>query len=60
MGSNNLINASVQMTNKHLHLSSRKCKTKPQLNITVHQYGEGNGTRLQYFCLENPMDGEAW
>ena len=21
---------------------------------------EGNGTSLQYFCLENPMDGEAW
>ena len=21
---------------------------------------EGNGTRLQYFCLENPMDGGAW
>ena len=23
-------------------------------------YGEGNGTPLQYSCLENPMDGEAW
>ena len=22
--------------------------------------GEGNGTPLQYSCLENPMDGEAW
>ena len=23
--------------------------------------GEGNGTPLQYFfCLENPIDGEAW
>ena len=22
--------------------------------------GEGNGTPLQYFCLENPMDGEVW
>ena len=21
---------------------------------------EGNGTPLQYFCLENPMDGGAW
>ena len=20
----------------------------------------GNGTPLQYFCLENPMDGGAW
>ena len=22
--------------------------------------GEGNGTPLQYSCLESPMDGEAW
>ena len=22
--------------------------------------GEGNGTPLQYFCLENPMDGGPW
>ena len=22
--------------------------------------GEGNGTPLQYFCLENPMDRRAW
>ena len=22
--------------------------------------GEGNGNSLQYSCLENPMDGEAW
>ena len=24
------------------------------------QDGEGNGTPLQYSCLENPMDGGAW
>ena len=23
-------------------------------------WGEGNGTPLQYSCLENPMDGGAW
>ena len=22
--------------------------------------GEGNGNPLQYFCLENPMDGRTW
>ena len=22
--------------------------------------GEGNGTPLQYFCLENPVDGGVW
>ena len=28
-------------------------------NIIV-DYGEGNGTPLQYSCLDNPMDGGAW
>ena len=26
----------------------------------VRSPGEGNGSPLQYSCLENPMDGEAW
>ena len=26
----------------------------------VIPFGEGNGTPLQYSCLENPMDGGAW
>ena len=25
-----------------------------------YENGEGNGTPLQYSCLENPMDGGAW
>ena len=30
-------------------------------NIPSYLYvGEGNGTPLQYSCLENPMDGGAW
>ena len=34
--------------------------------VTLHNsfffffFGEGNGTPLQYSCLENPMDGGAW
>ena len=28
-------------------------------SVTVSM-GEGNGTALQYSCLENPMDGGAW
>ena len=24
------------------------------------RYGEGNGNPLQYSCLKNPMNGEAW
>ena len=29
----------------------------PELGIAP---GEGNGTPLQYSCLENPMEGGAW
>ena len=29
-------------------------------NISSVVSGEGNGTPLQYSCLENPMDGGAW
>ena len=32
-------------------------KNKDKYHILT---GEGNGTPLQYFCLENPMDGGAW
>ena len=28
--------------------------------VLVSIIGEGNGTPLQYSCLENPMDGGAW
>ena len=38
------------MVNK---LKMDKCKT---IKVT----GEGNGTPLQYSCLENPMDGGAY
>ena len=27
---------------------------------TRFELGEGDGTLLQYSCLENPMDGGAW
>ena len=37
---------------------------KPTLYFCFHSFrichGEGNGTPLQYSCLENPMDGGAW
>ena len=28
--------------------------------LIVGDFGKGNGTPLQYSCLENPMDGGAW
>ena len=33
---------------------------KSNLGATLLSIGEGNGTPLQYSCLENPMDGGAW
>ena len=39
-----------------------KIRNKKGGNSLVVQWlgGEGNGTPLQYSCLENPMDGGAW
>ena len=31
-----------------------------RMGNVVFYNGEGNGTPLQYSCLENPMDGGAW
>ena len=30
------------------------------INLPKETNGEGNGTPLQYSCLENPTDGGAW
>ena len=32
----------------------------PFISFSALIAGEGNGTPLQYSCLENPMDGGAW
>ena len=34
--------------------------TLPKFISLIHSCREGNGTPLQYSCLENPMDGGAW
>ena len=42
---------------------SRACAPPCDLMILTTcggRIGEGNGTPLQYSCLENPMDGGAW
>ena len=40
-----------------VHLETDISFRKDPSNIFL---GEGNGTPLQYSCLENPMDGGAW
>ena len=37
-----------------------KCMESCKLVGPRLKNGEGNGTPLQYSCLENPMDGGAW
>ena len=42
-----------------------KCSLSlPNLSSILTKYkfsiGEGNGTPIQYSCLESPMDGGAW
>ena len=39
---------------------SNLCTRWIDLSLSATLYGEGNGTPLQYFCLENSMDGWAW
>ena len=35
-------------------------RTKGGIGKSKAVVGEGNGTPLQYSCLDNPMDGGAW
>jgi len=34
--------------------------SKGRFYIYIYINGEGNGTPLQYSCLENPLDRGAW
>ena len=42
-----------------LFLSSTQKQVEPKAH-TSQLNGEGNGTPLQYSCLENPIDGGPW
>ena len=37
-----------------------KMRLKGKIRLVEVKGGEGNGTPLEYSCLENPMDGGAW
>ena len=42
-------------------MSTKETQVKIRVQMWLIAYvGEGNGTPLQYSCLENPMDGGAW
>ena len=57
-------NCTISHSHYSLHISPHPCQC---LLLFFFYYshssgynGEGKGTPLQYFCLENPMDGGAW
>ena len=41
-------------------LSALRCLSYLINSFLTDINGEGNGTPLQYSCLENPIDGGAW
>ena len=45
---------------RHNAVASRITVPSPPKIFTFLSWREGNGTPLQYSCLENPMDGGAW
>ena len=55
-----LVDKKVNITNSmNIYFFSFLLSTSLK-HIIVYKVGEGNGTPLQYSCLENPMDGGAW
>ena len=47
----------LEKINFHSNPKERQCQLILKLVLNC---GEGNGTPIQYSCLENPMDGGAW
>ena len=48
------------LKNSHIQSNFKKNKSEDIFRNKYTMTGEGNGTPLQYSCLENPMDGGAW
>ena len=48
------------MTTKNVSRCCQMSLRGKTTQLTTISLGEGNGTPLQYSCLENPMDGGAW
>ena len=44
----------------NLRANARDTRDMSSIPGSGRSPGEGNGNPLQYSCLENPMDGEAW
>ena len=56
----NLTNISETQTDIKIQNIVTAIMPLPNYSLSPFPNGEGNGTPLQYSCLENPMDGGAW
>ena len=53
-----IISRQIIFTHHLLNVYFFNCKIN--MDHIIKNFREGNGTPLQYSCLENPMDGGAW
>ena len=61
----NCFRSYINKKKRHLMMTNSTCYLYVNTNLNVKTYldktnREGNGTPLQYSCLENPMNGGAW
>ena len=56
---NSFINMRISKIFPLIQRAFEKLSMYDLININL-RLGEGNGTPLQYSCLENPMDRGAW
>ena len=50
----------IKMQIQKVQIVQNKVSTRKRKKTEPTYLGEGDGNPLQYFCLENPMDGGAW
>ena len=55
-----VVNSAAMNIGIHVSLSVLVSSGWMPRSGTAESYGKGDGTPLQYSCLENPMDGRAW
>ena len=61
LGRKAMTNLDSILKSRDITFPTKVCIVKAMVfPVVMYGCGEGNGTPLQYSCLENPMDGGAW